>query len=285
LYLAINVLHFHTLLPVSGEAKELRLSHGFSSRAFSSAYLLSIHEHRHLVPALLAILGLLLLPLAMRHVPISRRVALLAMLLLPWQQLMALSFLSDWFIWSWYLYTFNLAACAALCLVLAVAEIRYTRAIVTAVLLASSFVAVAEARQMLIEPSSENLPNVTNGLRLAEFARTHPGTYAMGDLAGAAGFFLPYPVVQTEGLVMDPAFLQKIRRQDDLIRVLREYGVRYYVSSVDYKIHPPCFHVVEPIRGGPTSARMRAVFCVPPVLQYDVSYWRTRIYDLNALPH
>ncbi len=130
-YLAINVLHFHTLLPISGEAKELRLSHGFSSHAFSSTYDLSIHEHRHLVPGLLAILGLLFLPLALRERSLSRRAALLAMLLLPWQQLVALSFLSDWFIWSWYLYTFNLAACATLCLVLAAAEVRYTRAIVT----------------------------------------------------------------------------------------------------------------------------------------------------------
>jgi hypothetical protein len=153
------------------------------------------------------------------------------------------------------------------------------------VLIASSLAAVAEARQMLIQRSSEDLPNVTNALRLAEFSRTHPGTYAMGDLAGAAGFFLPYPVVQTEGLVMDPAFLEKIHSQDDLIPVLRQYGVRYYVSSVDYKTHPPCFHAVEPIRGGSTSAKMRAVLCGPPLLQYDVSYWRTRVYDLDALPH
>jgi hypothetical protein len=283
-YLAINVLHFHALLPVSGEAKEIRLSHGFSSHAFSSAYDLSTHEHRHLVPGLLAILGLLFLPFALRERSVSRRVALLAMLLLPWQQLVALSFLSDWSIWSWYLYTFNLAACATLCLVLAAAERRYTRPVVTLVLLAASLVAVLEARQMLIERKSEDLPNVTNGLRLAEFARTHPGIYAMGDLAGAAGFFVPYPLVQTEGLVMDPAFLEKIRRQDDLIPVLRQYGVRYYVSSVDYKTHPVCFHAVEPIRAGPTSAHMRAVFCEPPLLQYDVSYWRTRIYDLDALP-
>jgi hypothetical protein len=283
-YFAVNVLHFHALLPVSGEAKELRLSHGFSSHAFSSTYVLSTHEHRHLIPGLLAILGFLFLPLALRERSLSRRTALLAMLLLPWQQLVALSFLSDWFIWSWYLYTFNLAACATLCLVLVAAEARYTRAVLTTVLLAASLVAVLEARQMLIVRQSEDLPNVTNGLRLAEFARTHPGIYAMGDLGGAAGFFLPYPLVQTEGLVMDPPFLQKIHHQDDLIRVLRQYGVRYYVSSVDYKTHPPCFHAVEPIRAGPTSPHMRAIFCEPPVLQYDVSYWRTRIYDLDALP-
>ena len=121
--LAINVLHFHSLLPVSGEPKQLRRSHGFSSRAFSSALSLSIHEHRHLVPALLSIVGLLLAPLLMRQKSILRRIALLAMLLLPWQQLVTLSLLSDWFLWSWYLYTFILASCAALCLMLA-AEVR-----------------------------------------------------------------------------------------------------------------------------------------------------------------
>jgi hypothetical protein len=284
IYLAINVLHFHTLLPVSGEAKELRLSHGFSGRAFSSAFQLVIHEHRHTVPAVLAIAGFLLLPLVVREASVSRRIALVAMLFLPWQQLVSLSFLSDWFLWSWYLYTLILAACATLCLVLAAAEVRYTRAVVTMVFVATSLVAVAEGRQMLITRTSEDLPNVTNGLRLAEFARTHPGTYAMGDLAGAAGFFLPYPMVQTEGLVMDPAFLEKVRRQEDLIKVLRQYGVRYYISSVDFKRDKSCFDAVEPIRAGPTSAHMRAVFCGQPLLEYDVSWWNTRIYDLDALP-
>ncbi len=284
IYLAINVLHFHVLLPVSGEAKELRLSHGFNARAFSSAFDLSVHEHRHLIPAVLAVAGLLMLPLVMRQKSVSRRVALVAMLFLPWQQLASLSFLSDWFIWSWYLYTFNLAACATLCLVLSAAEVRYTRAVVTIVFVATLLVAMAEGRQMLITRRSEELPNVTNALRLAEFATTHPGTYAMGDLGGAAGYFLPYPIVQTEGLVMDRAFLDVIRRQESLLSVLRRYGVRYYVSSVDFKHDSPCFHAAEPMRAGPTSAHMRAVFCGPPLLEYDVSYWRTRIYDLDALP-
>ena len=137
---------------------------------------------------------------------------------------------------------------------------------------------------MLITRKSEDLPNVANGLRLAEFARTHPGIYAMGDLGGAAGFFLPFPMVQTEGLVMDQPFLEKIRKQEDLITVLREYGVRYYVSAVDFKSDRPCFHAAEPMRAGTTSAHIRAVFCGRPLVEYDVTWWRTRIYDLDALP-
>ena len=279
------MLHFHSLLPVSGEAKQLRLVHGFNSEAFSSAFQLCMHEHRHTVPAMLTVAGLLLLPLALREASVSRRVALVAMLFLPWQQLVSLSLLSDWFLWQWYLYTLILATCATLCLLVAAAEVRFKRVIATIVVAATSLVALAEGRQMLITRASEDLPNVTNGVRLAEFAKTHPGTYAMGDLAGAAGFFVPYPMVQTEGLVMDPAFLEKIRRQDDLIGVLRAYGVRYYVSSVDSKRDEPCFEAVEPIRAGPTSAHMRAEFCGQPLLEYDVSWWRTRIYDLEALPH
>jgi hypothetical protein len=30
---------------------------------------------------------------------------------------------------------------------------------------------------------------------------------------------------------------------------------------------------------------MRAEFCGQPLLEYDVSWWRTRIYDLEAFPH
>ncbi|HEX6771726.1 MAG TPA: hypothetical protein VF126_06855 [Acidobacteriaceae bacterium] len=283
-YLAINIVHFHTLLPISGEAKELRISPGFSSRTFASALSLSIHEHRHFVPAVLTVIGLLLFPLAVRQSFTARRVAVLAMLLLPWQQLVALSFLSDWFLWSWYLYTYNIAACAVLCLALAAAESRPIRWPTRAVVVCSLLVAVLESGQMLRNRASEDLPNVSNGLRLVEFTKTHPGIYAMGDLAGAAGYLLPYPMVQTEGLVMDRTFLEKVRRQEDLISVLRSYGVRYYIASVDFKSDGPCFDAIEPRRAGATSAHMRATLCGKPVLQYDVSYWRTRIYDLDALP-
>jgi hypothetical protein len=236
------------------------------------------------VPAFLAVIGLLLLPQVVKPPFTVRRIAVLAMLVFPWQQLVALSFLSDWFIWSWYLYTLNIAACGVLCVLLQITEGRRLRGLVSMAVAALSVVAILEARQMLKTRASENLPNIANGLRLAAFAQTHPGVYAMGDLAGAAGYLLPYPMVQTEGLVMDRGFLEKIRRQEDLVSVLRGYGVRYYVSSVDFRTHPVCFHAIEPIRAGSTSAHMRATFCTKPVLQYDVSYWRTRIYDLDALP-
>lgn len=285
IYLAINVLHFHTLLPVSGEAKEVRLSHGFSGRTLSSTLFLSIHEHRHSVPAVLTVVGVLLLPLVFRQQIFSlRRAVVLAMLLFPWLQLVTLSFLSDWSIWSWYLYSFHIAASGVLCFVLAAAETRFTRPIVTAVLASCLLVAALESRQMVMEPSSEDQPNVTNALRLAAFAGTHPGIYAMGDLAGAAGYFLPVPIVQTEGLVMDREFLRKVRRQENLITVLRGYGVRYYVVSLNSQPEDGCFDAIEPLRAGPTSAHLRAVFCGKPLLQYNLRFWQTRIYDLNALP-
>jgi hypothetical protein len=61
---------------------------------------------------------------------------------------------------------------------------------------------------------------------------------------------LPHLMVQTEGWMMDTAFLEKIRRQEDLISVLREYGVRYYISSVDFKRNDRAFMPSSPFAQG-----------------------------------
>ena len=78
------------------------------------------------------------------------------------------------------------------------------------------------------------------GVQLQQFEQTHPGVYAMGGGSGMPGYLLRSPIIQTEGLMMDPAYLQHIRHQDDLLPTLRSYGVRYYVVwEVNEKIWLP----------------------------------------------
>ncbi len=113
------------------------------------------------------------------------------------------------------------------------------------------------------------------------FSRTHPGIYAMGDRAGMVGWLLPYPLVQTEGLVMDKVFLDHIRRQDALVPVLHSYGVRYYVADEwagENLIEGSCFHASEPSYRMTESPKMSSLFCSPPLLQITHNDVTSRIF-------
>lgn len=116
---------------------------------------------------------------------------------------------------------------------------------------------------------------------LQRFALAHPGTYAMGDCAGTTGYVIPQPLIQTEGLVMDAAFLNNIRQQRDLRDVLASYGVRYYITPAAEPAPGSCFRVEEPVLGGPSSPRMRTILCQAPVATYPVGGVALRIFELS----
>jgi len=114
-------------------------------------------------------------------------------------------------------------------------------------------------------------------LRIADFADEHPGTYAMGDRAGLVGFLLEDPVIQLEGLVMDRKFLQNISARRDLVDVLEEYEVDYYIATNPTPVAGR-YEECEPSQAGPNSPVMRGSFGLPPVYEFSVGGVRTAIF-------
>ena len=102
----------------------------------------------------------------------------------------------------------------------------------------------------------------------------------MGDRSGMVGYMMPYPVVQTEGLVMDRQFLERIRRQDALLPTLSLYHVRYYVGTA-WAPYQGCFHAEEPFQAGKTSAHMVGDLCSAPVASWEHDGKRTLVFDLE----
>ncbi len=105
----------------------------------------------------------------------------------------------------------------------------------------------------------------------------------MGDRAGRVGYLLPAPLIQTEGLMMDPAFLDNIRLQRNLLGVLRGYGVRYYVATNPVP-SGNCWLVREPAQGGTDVPVMPGRFCSQPVRSFLQSGFRTVVFDLTREP-
>jgi hypothetical protein len=90
--------------------------------------------------------------------------------------------------------------------------------------------------------------------------------------------------VQTEGLVMDRAFLEHIRRQDDLAQTLALYHVRYYIGS-SWESAPSyrngCYYAVEPVEAGAASPHMQAKLCQDPLLRVKHNGVETLIFALK----
>lgn len=277
LYFLSNRIFFHTWLPVSGLAKQLKTNHLPSDPAFRSLYTKQPSQLLTIIPVVLAIA---LLPVLYKRLTTMQQVLYPVVLIFPFFYLVVLSCLSDWKIWDWYFYSFRIALCvglAILCVwsptarVLRIPALGAAAALVMIAMILRTHSATGAQFQLL-----EVAEDVRN------FAATHPGTYAMGDRSGMVGYLLPDPMVQTEGLVMDRAFLENIRRQVPLPAALEHYHVRYYVATTYPPYADGCFRAIEPWQAGPASPHMTAEFCQPPVAVFQQRDVRTMIYELQT---
>ncbi len=283
LYLASNVIWFGTLLPISGEAKQLRTTYSPSLRGIETiTQICPLHGLSFFV----AMLGLLWLPFAWKRLDTMAQAVLGAALLFPIAQILLLAFLSDWIMFPWYFYSSGIAVCASLIVWFgdktspAWPLLRSPLLRVGAMALLSFACATGIVRNTWHRPPSQR---VMHALFIENFSTTHPGRYAMGDRAGFTSVAMPYPIVQTEGLVMDRRFLDHIRRQDDLLAVLREHRVRYYVATEMFTKEPAgCFPAKEPRAAGETAPHMQASLCMQPVATYEAPAGiKTLIFDLR----
>jgi hypothetical protein len=293
-YLAWNQLAFHSLMPVSGRAKQMRFHHWPSGKAFSLALIGPPQRYAMVYPMLgltLAGLALLLLRPALRRGERERGrlFCLISFLLFPFLYYFLLSLLSDWPVWPWYGYPLLGSGLAGAALVSeAIAAARpaerlrkaLTAAALTALVLLWTVYAAVQWRNA-VRPQKLGYSMYLGARDIAGFARSHPGVYAMGDRAGTPGFLLPDRLVQLEGLTMDAPYLENIRRQRPLLGVLCSYGVRYYIAT-NAVPRGACWEAVEPLAAGADAPHMRGLLCLPPEARFEHSGYTTLIFDLAA---
>jgi hypothetical protein len=274
LYLLSNRLLFHTWMPVSGMAKQLKISHQPTTVALASFFYKGTLEH--LVPVFLAILAL---PFVYRSLNKAQQILYPATLLFPLIHIFMLSYLSDWPLWGWYFYAIRPAFCISAVVLLSLRPVLYViqRREVAVLLMLFSCIKIATSRW---DSERTQTAILQAAVDIEEFSATHPGIYAMGDRSGTPGYLLSSPLVQLEGLVMDRAFLDEIQNQTPLQDVLERYHVRFYVASTD-KPYSQCFHAIEPAMAGPAAPHMRSDFCLEPVATFTHNHVETLVYDLQ----
>ena len=272
-YFLLNHFLFHTWLPVSGMAKELRSNHLPSIEPWRVFF----HPLAGCFAAVL-VTAMVLLPRIRRNLTAMERVVFPAVILFPFIYYFILSCVSDWTLWGWYYYPIRSALCVSFlifCTYPPLARI-IQGSLITGILVLSVAVCLFFMRW-----TRQQTDIYAASLEIREFASTHPGTYAMGDRAGRVAYLISNPVIQTEGLMMDREFLRFIERQTPLRNVLAHYKVRYYVATA-YEPFIGCFQAAEPAKAGPDSAHMRAEFCERPLALYAHGGIQTLIFDLGT---
>jgi hypothetical protein len=261
LYFALNHHFFGLWLPVSGLAKELKP--------------LDWHWPK-----------LILIPIV-KYFMIATTVALLPAALMLWRRpvvgrgtvrvaLAALAFpalfwtilclVSDWPLWNWYAYPFVIALPAASLIATPLTNSAFVaRGIMIISLSIMALLVGVLADGFYHLKGIQPMPRFA--LQISDFAKTHPGRYAMGDRAGIVGFLLPQPMLQLEGLMGDKTFLDRIRAREGLLELMRDYNVAYYIAR-DPKPDGACWLITEPFQAGVNSAHMNARLCAQPLLTF-----------------
>ncbi len=275
-YLISNIVVFGGILPISGDAKQLRRSLLPSANTFKSLLSGSNVNATLLVGCLIAFFYLL--GKRDSKPEKSERIQIGAMLAFPFVYYSILSFRSDWSVWYWYWYPLPAALIGATCavkdLIQPVSRNHYF-------LSALALIIVGHLATSASYPRNDSIAD--EAVAVHKFSSKHPGIYAMGDRAGSIAYLLENPLIQLEGLVSDRAFLQNIREQRPLLDVLHSYGVRYYITVTGAPTVSP-FSAVEPLQAGEGSPKMSGKLYHQPVFRFDNEGFHTLIFDLNLEP-
>jgi hypothetical protein len=283
IYALVNIRWFHTIMPVSGQAKQLRTSHFPSTLPFESIVLGPFSPTRtpFAVGSCLALLvGVICLWRRRNEIEGWSAVVLLTLLIFPLFHLAFYSVMSDWQFFPWYLYPFVLSSIAASAVILPTLgpeKAKYVFRFATPFIWAVEIALIVFSVLLVRSQRPDDRDVYANAMDIRDFAEHHPGVYAMGDRAGYVGYLIQQPVIQLEGLVEDEQYLQKLKAREPLRSILNDYEVAYYVGANPVK-EDGCYRMTEPLQGGPTVYRVQGVFCEAPVATFRHGGYETVIF-------
>ena len=279
-YLGVNQWIFGAMMPVSGTAKQLRNTHLLPSVDAMSSFAGRLFNRKLPVYGICVVLTLMtpmMVWMRRRSAPNDCGGIVWATLLFPPLQFVVVTTLSDWMIWPWYVYAWPIAGVFAAIVLLR--PLVAGKGMVWVALAAVLF--ALDAAYLVHSSRPEDELTYLAGEDIAVFAATHPGVYAMGDRAGAVGYLSKVPVVQLEGLMMGPDFLDNIRHEKNLQEVLNAYQVKYYIATNASVDGTGCYSVREPAQAGRDSPSMRALLCRQPVATFEHSGFVNLIFQMQ----
>lgn len=278
-YLTTNRLFFGTWMTASAGAKSLAPGSIPSLRALSELTTQSLA-----LPAVAGTAGGVLLWLVFAACRTQREVWPAASLLIAGGFLagvmvycLSLAWLSNWPVQAWYAYPFTLSVFLLTGLLVHGVPRLEPVALGTGVLLALAFLASEVTATVTWASRADAV-----GQQIESWASEHPGSFAMGDMAGNTAWRLQRPFVQLEGLVMPSDFVDPIRDGEPLHTVLRRYDVTYYVTVSAQPDGPVCYRFREPWLALKAVTGMTGRYCGEPLLAGEVEGVPYRVFAVDA---
>jgi predicted esterase len=278
-YAACNLVAFGSALPVSGMAKQLIKQPGFKVRYLMAVAGCTTYGRTAGIALAAGGIALLVLWSRQRTSPARFRLGGGALAMAFAAVFFLLNASSGWVFFGWYAYPLLPALVASATFVGAAALPRIpvaarTRAGALAVVVAALLASRGAVYEFVTRGplwSGSDSGEYDLSVELAQVMRGRHGVYAMGATAGSVAFQLGEPVVQLEGLVADPAMVEHLRAEDDLVSVLAAYHVDYLVVLVQNSVlekRDGCYLVSEPDPefAGTRVARMRGAICAEPIV-------------------
>ncbi len=289
IYLVLNLTFFDTLMPVSGQIKHLKNDLLPSLNAIIS--LIKFRPQRiFIIPSLLASIFCIWIFFKENLFRKYKYFPVLCAFVFVFFHIMILSVLSDWPLWSWYSYSFVPFFCSISIVLIAYfqktifnfSEGKQNIIFSFLIILFLGYGFLSSSRYIKSLTPAKNSLYVA-AQKIAKFEKTHKGIYAMGDRAGTPGYLIDSPLIQLEGLMMDINYLNNIKLSRDLLDVLREYKVDYYIATSPKK-NQDTYQFVEPALSGDASPKMRAQLSIEPIYEFiSDDNVHTAIFELKNI--
>jgi hypothetical protein len=269
-YLASNYLIFESWLPLSGVAKQLKNTWYPSAQVLHSIFVPATYAHltHRLFPFVCVLLGVAACLYRFRDFKF-RDVPLGYLAFYPVIYLGMLMLLYARPVEGWYYFPVYISLIVVTHLVQTHFDIHevlskgFGVAALCGVLL---FLGISIARTVFYM-TPESYQWYSSSIALHDFSLKNPGKLAMGDRAGMAAFINDQPLFQLEGIMNDHTFIQHLKNEDDLMAVMKENKVKYYVAARDVFKEDGRYTAIEPVRADPDSRKMRGILFTEPVLK------------------
>lgn len=233
LYFFYNKVVFGSLQPVSGQAKQIK------SSVFSDTPIMSIVKMFDGFTAFMLLIPAVIVLIVYTQQKKKFSTIVFPMLLFPPLYYVILGFISEWDLFIWYRYPMPFMLMAGVMIIWYYLRDRFVlfrKSMLEGTVSLALIVGIGTVSYKAIVLQFERLHEKTSvyahGLRIKEFADTHPGIYAMGDRAGLTGYMVDSPIIHLEGLAADHTLLTFIRRQAPLAEVFAHYHISYVIVSV-----------------------------------------------------
>ena len=244
-YAIINLASIGYPLPISGLAKSVNYFNWINS-----ATIISIIQSP--ITIIIYVITSLSIPLLFFKKTKKENYCLLAIgIALIFTYYLVNSIRSDWPIWTWYYYPFIAYIFFSSAIINinpknTIASKRIGIYIPLSIYLFITVITCMAKGTSLIYPVKPYSSITQAALKIRNFERNNPGIYAMGDRAGLVGFVLESKLLQIEGLVMDKQYIDKLNSTYDILDLLQNYNIDYYIATNPKLVQAGYYLIKEP---------------------------------------